>query len=568
MQFRIMKRIFTLFIILLTSIIGAAQNLEQVRKYIYYERFESAKTILLDAITNDDASPEVYYLLGEILLKEKKIDAATLLLTKGKSNFDQQGYSLKQHPLLYIGYAHALLDGGNTSEAKAIMEQAIKAGKNKNPISLLAAARANIESKNGDPLWAMQLLKKAISKDKKNAELYVTKGDAHRKIIDGSNAVINYKKALAVNPHFARAMYKEGQLYKTQKNTEVFIDRFLKTVAIDSNFAPALYELYYHYLYRDVIKAQKYFTAYLNHTDPNPQHRYMQTDLDFVSKRYQEAIKGATAILKADGVQAQPRLYKLIAYSQASLGDSAAALSNMTSYFEKQIKEKYVTQDYLFQAKLSEKINPDKSVAISWYRRALNSEKDENEKLDYMESLAALNKEAENRDREAMWREKIYKSKNRPTNIDLYKWGIALYSDAEYQRADSVFALYESKYPNQVYGYLWRARSNALIDTVMEQGLAVPHFKKLIKVAIKESAKNKESLLSAYGYLGTYEANINKDFATSLIYFDKMLEIDPRNSEASKYAELLRKWVEKDKESGVEREAAEVNASSSDTESE
>jgi hypothetical protein len=101
---------------------------------------------------------------------------------------------------------------------------------------------------------------------------------------------------------------------------------------------------------------------------------------------------------------------------------------------------------------------------------------------------------------------------------------------------------------------LWRARSNALIDTAMAEGLAVPHYIKLIDVAGKEVDKNKATLLGAYGYLGTYEANIKKDFTASLAYFEKMLELDPGNADATKYAELLREWVEKKNEEVTEGE--------------
>lgn len=543
-----MKKLLILAPVLFAAVITHSQTIEEAKKHIYYERYESARNILEAEINKGNPSPDAYYYLGELLMKQNELAKATKVMEEGKKYFDTHNYSLKEYPLLYIGYAHTLLDTGRTSDARKIMEEAIKAGKNKNPVSLLAAARANIESKNGDPNWAMYLLKKAISKDKKNPALYVALGDAYRKVIDGSNAVVNYTKALEVDPNYAIALYKEGRIYKSQKNTEVFVDRFTRTVELDPNFAPALYELYYHYLYKDVVKAQKYFDAYIRNADADPHHAYMQTDLHFVSKRFAEAISGAKGIIAAEGDKAQPRLYKLIAYSYAATGDSVNALTNMTTYFEKQKEEKYVTQDYVLQAKLTDAVNPDKTAAITWYKKALATEKDRIEKIGYMTILADLQKEAGNRDKEAMWREKVYTAKDRPTNIDLYKWGVALYSDAEYLKADSVFALYETKYPEQIYGYLWRARCNALIDTAMAQGLAVPHYLKLIEVAGKEVDKNKATLLGAYGYLGTYEANIKKDFSASLAYFEKMLELDPGNADATKYAEMLREWVEKKNE--------------------
>jgi hypothetical protein len=271
-------------------------------------------------------------------------------------------------------------------------------------------------------------------------------------------------------------------------------------------------------------------------------------------KKHKAAIAGAESILKAEGNKTQPRLYKLIAYSYAALGDSSTALKNINLYFDKQKDEEYVVKDFEIKARLLEKLDTNKSHAIEWYKKALTAEKEKKEQLNYMLTVADLQQAQGNREREAIWREKIYNTKDQPTNLDLYKWGLALYSDENYLKADSVFAVYETKYPEQLFGYLWRARCNALIDTTMEKGLAVPHYIKLIEVASKDVTKNKSILLGAYGYMGTYEANISKDFVASISYFDKILGLEPDNSDASKYIEVLRKWIDAGNETDKENE--------------
>ncbi len=124
---------------------------------------------------------------------------------------------------------------------------------------------------------------------------------------------------------------------------------------------------------------------------------------------------------------------------------------------------------------------------------------------------------------------------------------MALYSAENYLKADSVFAIYTDKYPGELHGYLWRARCNALIDTTMEKGLAVPHYIKLAEVASKDKEKNKTVLSRAYQYLGAYEANITKDFTVSLTYYDKILVLNPDDSDASRNIDLLSKWIEEGK---------------------
>ncbi|MBC7534353.1 MAG: tetratricopeptide repeat protein [Ferruginibacter sp.] len=538
-----MKKLYVILtLILLNAIALKSQTIDDARKDVYYAKYKSAKNILQSTLSNDKASPYAWYWLMEVYLKEKNIDSANKIASTIPAPLLEQR-SMKDNPLVFIGRAHVLLDSGLTTEARSQMDEVLKAGKYKNPVALLAAARANIESKNGDVPWALELLGQAVKKDKKNAEIYTAIGDAYFRMTDGGKAIINYDQAIALNPSYAEPMYKTGVIYKTQKNKEIYLEKFTKAYEMDSAYLPALYELYYYYYFTDVVKANQFLNAYIRHADADPMHGYMITDLQYVSKKYKEAIAGADSILMAEGSEAQPRLYKLVAYSKAALGDSTAALQYMNTYFDKQDTAQIVAKDYELKANLLEKLSPDKAEAIVWYRKALAADSNKNEKLNYMIALANIQQELGNRERESVWRERVYENKKSPTNLDIYKWGMALYSAENFEKADSVFALYESKYPDKVHGYLWRARSNASIDTTMEKGLAVPHYKGLVEVAIKDSVKNKPLLLRAYQYLGAYEANVTKDYAASLEYYSKILSLNPEDTEADKNAKILEKWI-------------------------
>lgn len=541
-----MKKLLTLIMIFVLSAFAVqAQSIKDAKNEIYYQHYETAKASLQSIIAKDN-TPEAYYLLSEIYLKQKNTAAARDIIKKGMDLVTTQGLSQKEAPLVYIGKAHLLLNDGKTVEAKALLEEVLSAGKYKDRDALLAAGRAQIDSKNGDMGWAVETLATAMKRDKKNPAVYTALADAYKKVIDGSNAIIYYDKALKIDPSFAEAMYKKGKLYKSHKNPQVYLEKFRNAVEIDSTYAPALYELYYYYFYVDVAYAQKYQDAYLRHAEPSVENDYMRADLLFVSQKYKEAITAANNVINIAGNNVKPRMYKLLAYSQAAVGDSAAALENMNSYFEKQIDTSVVAKDYELKAKLLETIKADKSLAVEWYKKAVKAEKDKEEKVGYMYALADIQKELGNREKEAVWREGIYNNKNKPTNLDIYKWGMALYSDEEYARADSVFAIYETKYPDQLHGYLWRARCNALIDTAMTMGLAVPHYIDLVRVADSLGAeKNKAVILRAYNYLGIYEANITKNYPVSLGYFEKMLAIDPTNADGLKFSGILKGWIEK-----------------------
>ena len=79
------------------------------------------------------------------------------------------------------------------------------------------------------------------------------------------------------------------------------------------------------------------------------------------------------------------------------------------------------------------------------------------------------------------------------------------------------------------------------MDSTMEQGLAVPDCEKFISIAELDKSKNKSTLITAYGYLAGYSANIKKDLASAKSYLEKIIEIDPTNQDAIKNKEVIEK---------------------------
>ena len=124
--------------------------------------------------------------------------------------------------------------------------------------------------------------------------------------------------------------------------------------------------------------------------------------------------------------------------------------------------------------------------------------------------------------------------------------GFSNYQATQYKTADSIFTVYAEKYPNEIFGYLWRARSNQAMDTAMTQGLAVPHYEKLAEMArTLDPVKYKGQAVSAYFYLVQYYNDIKKDKATAVKYVDKVLEVDPANPDAARIKDVLNKPAKK-----------------------
>ena len=78
----------------------------------------------------------------------------------------------------------------------------------------------------------------------------------------------------------------------------------------------------------------------------------------------------------------------------------------------------------------------------------------------------------------------------------------------------------------------------------MENGLALPYYTKVIELAGTDVNTNKSILIQAYGYIGAYQANVKKDFPVALENFEKIVQLDPGNADATKYIGILKKWIQ------------------------
>ncbi|HTL07795.1 MAG TPA: hypothetical protein VL307_06045, partial [Chitinophagaceae bacterium] len=161
---------------------------------------------------------------------------------------------------------------------------------------------------------------------------------------------------------------------------------------------------------------------------------------------------------------------------------------------------------------------------------------------DLLIKAAALAKKIGNRAEEANFLRQMYTMKKNPSNTDLYNLGQAYYQAKNYTVADSIYCgVYQTKYPDEIFGYLWCARSKqAQDDSTNSQGLAVDAYKLLAdKGRQLDSVKYKAQVLGAYYYLIQYYNDIKKDKATALSYIDKGLETDPTNPDLQKFKDIL-----------------------------
>ena len=187
------------------------------------------------------------------------------------------------------------------------------------------------------------------------------------------------------------------------------------------------------------------------------------------------------------------------------------------------------------------KTKAEASKVDYYFNMAIEADTALQNKVDYTRKAADFFKKTGNVAKSAEWLTKVLKVNPKMSKVDLYNAGFENFKATEYKRADSIFTIYKNAYPNEVYGHYWSFRSLSVIDSTMEQGLAIPDCEKFITVAETDKSKNKSTLITAYGYLAGYSANVKKDLAGASAYLEKIIEIDPNNQDAIKNRDIIQK---------------------------
>jgi tetratricopeptide (TPR) repeat protein len=528
--------------------VAFGQSVEQGKKFLYYQRYKSANDVFDKLLAANPNNIDAVYWKGQTLFSQKDSAAACDLYSKA---LQTNGNA----PMLLVGMGGCELRMGKTDDARKRFDMAFMLTKGKDINVLNAIADNNIDAPAGDAQYAVEKLALATQiKNFHDADTYLLMGDAYRKLIDGGNAVTNYQKALSIDPKLAEAKYKIGKIYLTQNNKEFFLPAFEDAIQMDPAYTPAYYELFYYWYFRDVNKAAGYLDKYIANADAGPEVEYLKTDFLYASSKFADAKAKALGLISSQGDKVSPRMYKMVAYVCDTLGDAACAIQYITTYFQKQNPADVVPADFEEKGHIEGK-QSDSTVMISAfvdYEKAIQMDTLPDDKAKFLVEATALAKKLNNKKALADLAAITYLSKKNPINTDLYNWGIANYQAGNYKTSDSIFCgIYEVKYPTEIYGYLWCARSKvAQDDSLGSNGYAVDAYIKLGEVAraldstakaagSPDSIKYKSQVVLSYSQLAGYYNNIKKDKESALIYLRKWQEIDPANPDVAKFIEIL-----------------------------
>lgn len=527
-----MNKIKSGFLLLATLFVAnflKAQTIEDGKKFLYYERYKSAKAAFEKLVNADPNNADAVYWLGQTMIgREDSRDIAG-----AKALYQKALAANSANPLLLAGMGHIELLEGKTQDARNRFETAISLSQGKNAAVLNAIGLANVMAKDGDVTYAIDKLKQATAIKKMNdPDVFINLGDAYKKIAEGGPAQTAYEGALALSPNYARAPYRIGKIYQTQGigQKEIYMRYFNDAIAKDPSYGP-VYENLYQLLYTtDVTQSAEYLEKFLANTDDDPKNCYYRASMKYAQGLFAEAItKGNECLAVPDPYV---KNYGIIAYSYNRLGDSVNAKKFFETYFQKADPATIGTGDYSNYASVLLKFPGNDSIAGTYVDKAVSLDTLETNKVTYLKSMADYYMTQKKFKEAGDWYSKVVEVKKSPSKTDLYNAGYNYYRAGVYDKAVTQFDIYSAKFPDDAFSYYMKGKAKWAIDSTMTEGLANPEFEKAIQVGQADRVKYKPQLIGSYKYFIAYLANIKKDKAGAIAYCDSVLAIDPADADA------------------------------------
>ena len=551
---------FTLILLtgLMAANLGKAQTIEDGKKFLYYEKFISAKNVFQQLLTANPANDEATYWLGQTLIapdEDKDIEGAKTVYQKGLA-------ANANSALLNAGMGHVELLEGMTQQARSHFESAISlsGGKNIMVLDAIGFANGDFDSKLGDGAYAVEKLQQATNmKGFKDARIMTDLGDAFRKVGDGGTAQRTYEAALVIDPKYARAKYRIGRIYQSQGRSQepIYLQYYNDAIALDPNYPRTYFNLYQYFYETDVVKSAAYLDKYLAAKGSDePNACFLNAQMKFAQGLFAEYITSAEKCIAASP-NPYPNLYGLLAYSNFKIaeksekdGDSTGAMGAygnskvaFDKYFQIQKAAKIGPRDKYTYALVLLKFPGNEALAGSFMEQAVDQDSTEIGKVTMLKSVAAAYEKRGQFADAGEWYKKILNIKKAPGKTDIYNAAYSYYRIGQFAPAAQLFEVYTQKYADDIYGYYMMGKSYWGIDTVMAYGLANNSFAKAIEVgeAYTDKSKIVTQLMAAYKYFIAYSANVEKNYPQAISYADKALLVDPNDAEVKANRDALAK---------------------------
>lgn len=542
------KTFFTLCTVFaLANLNAGAQTVQEGINHLYADRFKSAEQTFQKILATNPNALEATYWLGQTYLDKDDNEAARQL-------YDKALAANGNAPLTMVGKGHVLLLDKKLDDARQLFESALTVSRTKkgdDPGVLNAIGRANVDAKEGNLTYAVEKLEMALQRESKSADIALNLGNAYRKKDPGQGggkAYEMYKLASQLSPNFAYPYVRIAALFETQKQWDLVLENLNKAIQVDPNFSLAYYELFYYYFFakQDYTQAEATLNRYIS-TRPNEdktEDDYMYSQLCWAKKDWNCAITKAEGVKTAMGAKVKPKVFKQLAYSYLGKGDLTSARTNIDEFF-KRTKDAPIPADYELKANIYQGGGASCEEVFALYMEGAAADTVVQSKVDFMTKAADFFKTKKCTKQEADMRWAIYNTRKSPNPAGLINIGILFSQAGELKKADSLFAVYNTNFPDSIYGYYWRGRVNFSLDTTMTVEPFITTLlqsnEKALTIAATDKPRYKSMGTNAALVLTGYWNNIKSNRDSAYAYLLKGLEIDSTHEQLKRIKEIFDK---------------------------
>lgn len=555
-----MNKLTTFSVALLTSAFATqAQDINQAKKAIDAEQFESAKSILKSIIKAKPSNGTAFFTLGNVYLMQKVEDSAKIYFQNGLTA--SEGAKLN-----YIGLGQMDLDKNDLTAAQAKFALATKDVRKKDVQEYIHVARAYMNAAKPDFKNAITVLTRAAINNSQDAQLQLALGDAYYGDGKQNEAYVAYRSAFQLDSSLLRAKMQLGVLLKGAKSYDEALKAYNEVIALNPNYGPVYRELAetYYKIARNKPSqaavnyktAMGFYDKYMSLTDYSLHSRMRHADFLILVEDYVALEAEANKMIELDKVN--PRIYRYLGYSAYKNGNVDVAIKSLESFINAP-GNKAIALDYLYLGLTKIKkgtsadgltIDPlaakaglvDIKKAIEMEPLAVQELSEVGKSLFtqkmYKEAAMIFEFGANTADSKTYLDDNVYyglANYYANTNKDVKADVVAL------QKADAAFEKVLVASPAYHEAYLYRARTNRLLQ---KDDVATKNYEeyvaKVTALGAEETAKPavKAKIIESYNNIAANYANTDK--AKAVEYFRKTLALDPNNAYAAESLKTLK----------------------------